>query len=75
MSQVVYRFRAMGGWPSFGETFEQRFSTIKLAMRKAYLDWLYKRFNPEKIRVADQEYDLQAMQAFWKQEGWPEDDK
>ncbi|MEX1338700.1 hypothetical protein ABG088_10565 [Hydrogenibacillus schlegelii] len=70
VSHVVYRFRGFGDRPGLGEAFEQRFTTIKLAMRKAYLDWLYKRFKPEKIRTAEAEFDLSAMQAYWKKEGW-----
>lgn len=35
---IVYRFSGVS------EVLEQRFSTLKLAMRKAYLDWTYRRF-------------------------------
>lgn len=64
MRQAVYRFR------SLSQSFEQRFTTLKLAMRKAYLDFVYKRFNPERIDLGDETYDFNAMQHYWEKEGW-----
>lgn len=64
MRQAVYRFR------SLSQSFEQRFTTLKLAMRKAYLDFVYKRFNPERIDLGEETYDLNAMQHYWEKEGW-----
>lgn len=64
MGTVVYRFR------SLTDTFEQRFSTIKLAMRKAYLDWVYKRFLPEEMEYNGQRFSFPEMKHYWEKEGW-----
>jgi hypothetical protein len=67
MGSVVYKFN------SLTEQFEQRFSTLKLAMRKAYLDCVYKRFHPNGIidlRDKGKVYDIGAMKSYWEQQGW-----
>lgn len=66
MGTVIYRFR------SLSNTFEQRFSTIKLAMRKAYLDWVYKRFLPEEMEVNGKRVTFPEMKNYWEKEGWNE---
>ncbi|MBE3551101.1 MAG: hypothetical protein BLITH_0611 [Brockia lithotrophica] len=63
---IVYRFSGVS------EVLEQRFSTLKLAMRKAYLDWTYRRFLPLAIEVpGGPSFDVEAMRDFWRKEGWP----
>lgn len=67
MGSVIYKFN------SLSDQFEQRFSTLKLAMRKAYLDWLYKRYKPEGIidmRESGKKYDFGEMKSYWENEGW-----
>ncbi|WP_028987258.1 hypothetical protein [Thermicanus aegyptius] len=64
MGTVVYRFR------SLSDTFEQRFSTIKLAMRKAYLDWVYKRYQPEEMVFDGKRFSFVEMKSYWEKEGW-----
>lgn len=67
MGSVIYKFN------SLSNGFEQRFSTLKLAMRKAYLDWIYKRYNPEGIIDMTQSgklYDFVEMKNYWDKQGW-----
>lgn len=67
LGYVVYKFN------SLTSQFEQRFSTLKLAMRKAYLDWLYKRYTPAGIidmKEDGKEYDFAQMKKYWENEGW-----
>jgi hypothetical protein len=67
MGSVIYKFN------SLTDSFEQRFSTLKLAMRKAYLDWVYKRFNPKGIidlKETGKEYDFIQMKKYWEKQGW-----
>jgi len=62
---IVYRFSGVS------EILEQRFSTLKLAMRKAYLDWAYRRFLPLAIEVpGGPSFDSEAMREYWLREGW-----
>lgn len=67
MGSVIYKFN------SLSDNFEQRFSTLKLAMRKAYLDWIYKRYNPEGIidmKESGKKYDFKEMKIYWESQGW-----
>ncbi len=67
MGNVIYKFN------SLQNNFEQRFSTLKLAMRKAYLDWIYKRYKPEGIidmKESGKNYDFVEMKSYWEKQGW-----
>lgn len=67
MGSVIYKFNSLSNQS------EQRFSTLKLAMRKAYLDWIYKRFSPEGIidmRESGKKYDFIEMKNYWEKQGW-----